>query len=163
MSYILKTNLPTLCSVLQFFSFPSYQKERKKKRCWELLSFKRVYEVTQLYLIHCDAMDYTVHGILQARILEWLVVPFSRGSSQPGIEPRSPTLQVDSLPAEPPGRTSLLIIFHGLEPSQLYQAVRETRSLVGRPCTRGGIFSEKIIRCRICQVKQFRKTESSAR
>jgi len=28
-------------------------------------------------------MDYTVHGILQARILEWVAVPFSRGSSQP--------------------------------------------------------------------------------
>jgi len=27
-------------------------------------------------------MDYTVHGILQARILEWVAVPFSRGSSQ---------------------------------------------------------------------------------
>ena len=31
----------------------------------------------------CDAMDYTVHGILQARILEWVAFPFSRGSSQP--------------------------------------------------------------------------------
>ena len=31
----------------------------------------------------CDTMDYTVHGILQARILEWVAVPFSRGSSQP--------------------------------------------------------------------------------
>ena len=31
----------------------------------------------------CDLMDYTVHGILQARILEWVVFPFSRGSSQP--------------------------------------------------------------------------------
>ena len=30
----------------------------------------------------CDPMDYTVHGILQARILEWVVFPFSRGSSQ---------------------------------------------------------------------------------
>ena len=30
-----------------------------------------------------DLMDYTVHGILQARILEWVVVPFSRGSSRP--------------------------------------------------------------------------------
>ena len=28
-------------------------------------------------------MDYTVHGILQARILEWVAVPFSKGSSQP--------------------------------------------------------------------------------
>ena len=31
----------------------------------------------------CDPMDYTVHGILQARILEWGAFPFSRGSSQP--------------------------------------------------------------------------------
>ena len=28
-------------------------------------------------------MDYTVHGILQARIQEWVAVPFSKGSSQP--------------------------------------------------------------------------------
>ena len=28
-------------------------------------------------------MDYTVHGILQARILEWVAIPYSRGSSQP--------------------------------------------------------------------------------
>ena len=31
----------------------------------------------------CDPMDYTVHGILWARILEWVAVPYSRGSSQP--------------------------------------------------------------------------------
>ena len=30
----------------------------------------------------CDPMDYTVHGILQVRILEWVAFPFSRGSSQ---------------------------------------------------------------------------------
>ena len=41
---------------------------------------------------------------LQARILQWVAIPFSRGSSQPGIEPRSPALQVDSLPAEPQGK-----------------------------------------------------------
>ena len=46
-------------------------------------------------------MDYTVHGILQARIQEWVAVPFSRGSSQPGIEHKSPALQANSLPAEP--------------------------------------------------------------
>ena len=44
----------------------------------------------------CHPMNYTVHGIFQARILEWVAFPFSRGSSQP----RSPTLQVDSLPAK---------------------------------------------------------------
>ena len=32
----------------------------------------------------CDPMDYIVYGILQARILDWVAFPFSRGSSQPG-------------------------------------------------------------------------------
>ena len=49
-------------------------------------------------------MDYTVHGIPQARILEGVAVLFSRGSSQPRIKPRSPALQADSLPAEPLGK-----------------------------------------------------------
>ena len=31
----------------------------------------------------CDPMDYIVPGILQARILEWVAMPFSRGSSKP--------------------------------------------------------------------------------
>ena len=38
---------------------------------------------TQSCPTFCDPMDYTVHGILQARILEWVAIPFSRGSSQP--------------------------------------------------------------------------------
>ena len=40
-------------------------------------------KVAQMCLTHRDPKDYTVHGILQARILEWVVFPFSRGSSQP--------------------------------------------------------------------------------
>ena len=40
-------------------------------------------KVTQSCLTLCDPMDYTVHGILQARILQWVAFPFSRGSSQP--------------------------------------------------------------------------------
>ena len=40
-------------------------------------------QVTQSCLTLCDPMDYTAHGIFQARILEWVAVPFSRGSSQP--------------------------------------------------------------------------------
>ena len=44
-------------------------------------------------------------GILQAGILEGVTMPSSRGSSsQPRIEPRSPVLQADSLPSEPPGK-----------------------------------------------------------
>ena len=40
-------------------------------------------KVAQLYPILCSPMHYTVHGILQARILEWVGFLFSRGSSQP--------------------------------------------------------------------------------
>ena len=40
-------------------------------------------KVTQLCPTLCDPMDYTVPGILQARILEWVAFSFSRGSSQP--------------------------------------------------------------------------------
>ena len=65
-------------------------------------------KVTQSCPTLCDPMDCSppgssVHGVLQARILEWVVVPFSRNLSYPGIEPRSPALQADSLPSEPPG------------------------------------------------------------
>ena len=42
-------------------------------------------------------MDYIVHGILQARILEKVAFPFSKGSSNPGIKLWSPSLQVDPL------------------------------------------------------------------
>ena len=57
-------------------------------------------KVTQSCPTLCDPMNYTVHGIFQDRILEWVAFPFSRGSSQP----RSPSWQVDSLPAEPQGK-----------------------------------------------------------
>ena len=40
-------------------------------------------KATQLCLTLCDPMDYIAHGILQARILQWVAFPFSRGSSQP--------------------------------------------------------------------------------
>ena len=49
-------------------------------------------------------MDSSVHGILQARMLEWVAIPFSRQTSAPGIEPGSPTLQAGSLPSEPSGK-----------------------------------------------------------
>ena len=40
-------------------------------------------KVAQSCLTFCDPMDYTVHGILQAKILKWVAFHFSRGSSQP--------------------------------------------------------------------------------
>ena len=49
-------------------------------------------------------MYYTDYGILQARILEWVAIPFSRGSSWPKNWTRSPALQVVSLPTELSGK-----------------------------------------------------------
>ena len=43
-------------------------------------------------------------GILQARILEWLAVPFSRGSSRPGIKPACPALAGRFFTTKPPGK-----------------------------------------------------------
>ena len=40
-------------------------------------------KVTQTYPILCNPMDYTVPGIIQAIILKWVAIPFSRESSQP--------------------------------------------------------------------------------
>ena len=40
-------------------------------------------KVAQLCPTLCNPKDYTAHGILQARILEWVAFPFSKGSSQP--------------------------------------------------------------------------------
>ena len=65
-------------------------------------------KVSQLCPTLCNPMDDTVHGVLQARILEWVAFPYSRGSSQSRIKPRSPTLQVGSLPAEPQGKPKIL-------------------------------------------------------
>ena len=53
----------------------------------------------------CDLMDYTVHGILQVRILEWVAFPFSRGSSQPRDRTQASSIAGRFfLPAEPQGK-----------------------------------------------------------
>ena len=57
-------------------------------------------KVAQLCPTLCDTTDYMVHGILQARILEWVACPFSRGSSQHIY----PTLREDTLLSEPPDK-----------------------------------------------------------
>ena len=66
-----------------------------------------MYDSLQLH--GCSLPSSSVHGILCARLLEWVAFPFSRGSSQPRIEPRVPTLQADadSLLSEPPEKDTV--------------------------------------------------------
>ena len=65
-------------------------------------------KVTQSCPTLWDPMDYTVHGILQARILEWVAFPFFRGSSQARDWTQVSCIAADSLPAEPQGSPSIL-------------------------------------------------------
>ena len=83
---------PLLHQALRSKQFPSTHHTNSDLSALKMWSESR--SVVSLTL--CHPMDYTVHGILQARILEWVAFPFSRGSSQP----RDRT-QVDSLLAEP--------------------------------------------------------------
>ena len=69
------------------------------------MRLKKEVKVVQSCTTPHDAMDDIVHGILQARILEWVAVPFPGDLPSPGIEPSS-ALQADSLPAEPPRKPS---------------------------------------------------------
>ena len=74
------------------------------------LSMKAKVLVTQSCLTVCNPMDWSLPwdpGILQARTLEQVAIPFSRDLPKPGIEPRSPALQADSLPSEPPGKPKI--------------------------------------------------------
>ena len=67
----------------------------------------------------CNPMDCclpgsSVQGFFQARIPEWVTIPVSGDLPDPGIEPRSPALQADSLPSEPPGKPMGLTVFYSI-------------------------------------------------
>ena len=80
---------------------------------WVAISFSNAWKwkvkVKSLSSVRLLATPWTVahqavHGIFQARILEWVAFPSPGDLPNPGIEPRSPALQADSLPVEPQGK-----------------------------------------------------------
>ena len=85
----------------------------------------------------CSLPRSSVHGVFQTRILDWVAFPFSKGSSQPGINSRSPTLQADSLPAEQPGKPRNT----GVGSHSLLQGIFPPRNQTGVSCTAGGFFT----------------------
>ena len=50
--------------------------------------------------VDCSLPGSSIHGILQARILEWVTISFPGDLPDPGIEPRSPALEADALTSE---------------------------------------------------------------
>ena len=65
-------------------------------------SLSRVWLFAALWTVACQAPLSL--GFSRQEILEWVAIPFSRGSPDPGTEPGSPALQADSLKSEPPGK-----------------------------------------------------------
>ena len=61
--------------------FPPKTNQAEERSTWTIMKVKT--KVDQSCPTLCDPIDYTVHGILQARILQWVAFPFSSGSSQP--------------------------------------------------------------------------------
>ena len=57
----------------------------------------------------CSPPGFSVHGILQAKILEWVVSPSPGDLPDPGIKPRFLALQANSLPSESPGKVPLFV------------------------------------------------------
>ena len=52
----------------------------------------------------CSLPGFSLHGIFQARVLEWGAISFSGDLPDPGVKPRFPILQADALLSEPPGK-----------------------------------------------------------
>ena len=87
-------------------------------------------------LPHCRRILYQLSHQGSPRILEWVAFPFSRGSSQP----RSPALQVDSLPAEPPGKPKNTEV----SSLSLLQRLFLPRNQTGVSCIAGGFFTTEL-------------------
>ena len=69
----------------------------------------------------CSLPGFSVHGILQARILEWFAISFSRDLPHPGIKPGSPALQADALQSEPLEKPKQMVYIPTIE---YYLAIR---------------------------------------
>ena len=98
--------------------------------------------VAQSDLTLCNPMDRSpsgssVHGILQAGILEWVAMPPPGDLPNPGIKPRSPVLQTDSLPSETPGKPKNT----GVGSPPLLQGIFQTQNQTGVSCIAGEFFT----------------------
>ena len=111
--YIIDVDIFTYCEMLTTINQVININSQMQRRDWCLAQVGDGDEICeggcaqllQLCPTLCDPLDYSpssssVHGILPVRVLECIVMPFSRGPSPPVIEPMSPAssaLHVDSL------------------------------------------------------------------
>ena len=104
MTFLFYVRMGLVTIEMHFFLLPEFCRSTKNLRPWNSnTSWLRLTQVTKVKVkatqpcpTFCNTMDYTVHGILLTRILEWVAFPSPRDLPSPGIESRSP-----ALPAEP--------------------------------------------------------------
>ena len=99
---------PRNCSI-SYYHCDRVEEHSEEDSVWPKVKVKSESEVVQSCPTLCNPVDCSlpgssVHGILQARILEWVAITFSGDPPDPGIKPRSPTLEADALTSEPPGQ-----------------------------------------------------------
>ena len=80
-------------------------------------------------------LGFSVHEIFQGRILEWVAISFSGDLPNPGIQPRSPALQADSLTFEEPGKP-LLHTPHEKYPASIQDCLIKTIEYFSSPISR---------------------------
>ena len=130
-----------LCKINATKSYEKVNNKRTKISLQTLYSFVLVLcLVTQWCPTLCNKLTVAHQAplsmqIFQARILDWVAMPYPRGLPNPGIEPRCPTLQADSLPAELPGK-----------PMEYYTATErnEIRSLVDVWMNLGSVIQSEV-------------------
>ena len=110
---------------------------------FEVIKYQKVKVlVPQWCLTLCDPVDCSppgssVLGILQARILEWVAIPFSRGSSQPRDRTQVSPIEGGFLPAEPQGKPKNT----GVGSLSFLQQIFPTQELAGASCFAGRFFT----------------------
>ena len=103
-SFLFLKHFPHTGDSCAFVSISIY----KASHIWTQPSFK---SLSRVLLFAVGRQAPLSMGILQARILEWVAMPSFGDLPNPGIKPRSPALQADSLPSEPPRKPHLSRIY----------------------------------------------------
>ena len=98
------------------------KREREGTACWDLGFRLLAFRISNLYIsivsesevaqlcptlfdrMDCSLSGSSIHGIFQARVLEWITISFSRGSSRPRNRTWVSALQADALLSGPPGK-----------------------------------------------------------
>ena len=123
---------------------------------WWRVCVCAVCSLAQSYPALCDPMDCIAHqaplsmGFPKQEYWSGLLFPSPGDLPHPGIEPRSPTLQEDSLPAEPPGKPKNT----GVGSLPLLQGSSQPRNRTGVSCITGGFFTNWATR-EACSIGRF--------